>query len=346
MIKIVDIAKDMGLSEATISNALSGRGRMKAQTRAAIISRAQEMGYTPPVRARKKSQNSLIVIAEDLRTSFVCHILEGIREAAQEEGLFLPIYNLGMQGVSADSMPEVKDINQAVEALIGSLAAPVGGAIYVAQYPRLMSGLMAGMSFPVISAFCTRESGVPCVHYDDKQGAYIAVNHLIDSGRNNIAMISGPIDSIGMIYRTSGYQRALVDRGLAFNPLRMRIGDWSMRSGYAVTKSLLNEDGRIDSIFAQNDNMALGALYAIHEKGLRVPEDISIVGFDNSKTASTSIPQLSSVSPPFVQMGQQAFQMAMDMLEKKNVGNIQNVFIPCTLVHRGTTIDVDEKTQD
>lgn len=334
MLTLSDLAKDMKLSEATISNALNGKGRMRPETRAAIIKRAQELGYT--TRPRNKKKKNIIVIAENLHIVFVSLILQGICLAANEHQTAIPIYNIGTGQERQLYNPNVKEINETIESLIDKIDVPLDGIIFVSQYARKIDGLLSSMPFPVVSVFCTREEGASFIHYDDKQGAYLAVSHLIDSGCENIAMISGPIDSIGMFYRTSGYQRALIDHGLSYDPNLTRIGNWTIDSGYSLVKDLLRKNPQIDSIFAQNDQMAIGAMYAIQDAGLRVPQDISIIGFDNSEVTELHRPKLSSVAPPFEEMGRSALQMIFDLQDPQQP-EVKKQIIPCSLIHKETT---------
>ena len=340
MIKIADIAKKMNLSKATVSNALTGTGRMKPTTRAAVIKCAEESGYVPTKRSNKQPKKKMIVITEDIRITFVSHILEGIRKEAVENNLYLPIYNLGiLDGIlnrEGYTIPKVSVLNRAVTSILDTIDETVTGIIYVSQYPRPINGLMDDISIPSVCVLCTRSDGAPFVHYDDRQGAYLAVETLIRSGCRHIAMISGQIDSIGMIHRTNGYQRALVDHGLVFDPSLLKIGDWKIASGYEITKSLLTEGKTIDSIFAQNDSMAIGAMHAISEANLSIPGDISVVGFDNSYISSVCIPTLSSLAPPYEKMGHTALRTLLAINDKKKP-DCESIFIPCELVHRNST---------
>lgn len=336
MVRISDIARELKVSDATVSNALAGTGRMREETREAIRARAAELGYVPVRRVRRRSGRGLIVIAEDLRPQFVANIIEGIREEAADQGLYPPIHSLGCHIVRGTPVPDEGRLNAAVRALLGNLGCEATGILYVTQYPRAIHGLLDDIGLPVVCVLCTRDDGLPFVHYDDKQGAHLAVSALLDSGCRKVAMISGPIDSIGMIRRTNGCQRALVERGLAFDPSLMKIGDWGVASGYEVARALLAEHHGIDAVFAQNDAMGVGAMHAIREAGLRVPDDVAVVGFDNSLRAYTTMPALTSVAPPFEEMGREALRLAIRLTDR-GASRAEGVYLPCALVARGST---------
>ena len=261
MLRLSDLAREMGVSVATVSNAFTGRGRMKEETRLEIRRRAAEMGYIRPERTPDAAGGCLIA-AEEIDSPFVSRMLRGLSAQAAEEEMTLPIFCLDMRDEPSLYNPGVEGLNRRLTALMSVLHRPVRGMIYLSRYARRIQGLLPQADFPIVSLFCTREEGQPFVHYDDRQGAYAAVNALIRSGCRRVAMLSGPIDSIGMFYRTTGYQRALIDSGLSCDPALMRVGDWNRRSGYELTHALLKENREIDAIFAQNDHMdSLRRLY-------------------------------------------------------------------------------------
>ncbi len=326
--RISDIAKDMGISVATVSNALAGKGRMRSEVREAIRARAAELGS----RSRhRRPALRLVAVTEELNSAFVSAMLSGAVEEASAQGLLLPVCSLQVNAGASVPEPDIGTLNRRVEEILASLPFQVSGVLYISQYARRVDGLLTRLPIPTVSTYCTREDGGCFVHYDDHQGAYLAVNALLDGGCRNIAMISGPINSIGMYLRSSGYQQALVERGLLYDPQLVRIGDWDSQSGYEQTARLL-ESSPIDGIFAQNDYLALGAVRAVREKGLSIPEDVSVVGFDDTIPARLSDPQLSSIRPPFQEMGRQAVRLLLEQAAGAPVSACP--LLPCTLVQR------------
>lgn len=338
MIRISDIAKDMQLSEATVSNALTGKGRMRQETRDAVLKRAGQMGYRLRARRPAAEEGRLIIIAECLGY-FSPYMISGALKVAEREGMLLPVYSLRMDERTQIRAPGIEAVKPIVKELLASIEYKVAGILYISQYARRLDGLLSELSVPVVSVFCTREDGGAFVHYDDHQGAYLAVNALLDCGCRKIAMISGPIDSIGMYERSCGYQQALVERGIPYDPRLVRIGYWGWQAGYELTAQLLEEGMGIDGIFAQNDEIGAGALKAAKEKGLRIPEELSVVGFDNRFLCEVSEPQLSSVAPPFEEMGSSAMSRLLELLRGQNCAQ-ENPLIPCSLVHRESTKEI------
>ena len=169
------------------------------------------------------------------------------------------------------------------------------------------------------------------INYDNQQAAYDAVSHLAQTGKQHIATLSGDVDTYSSSDRMIGYQRALLDSSLPYHPKLIWIGDWSVQSGYQLTKDLLEMSETPDAIFAQNDGMAEGALKALHEHGLRIPEDVALIGFDNNEFAVRSSPKLSSIRAPRFEMGVAACQKMCELLSKKKV---ENALLPCKLILR------------
>ena len=335
MIKMSDIAQTLGVSAATVSNALSGKGRMKEETRRQIQEAAQAMGYVMPQPARSCGPQ-IIVIAEANEISFTTFIVTGITAAAREAGMNCAIYNLDIVVNGPGRDATVEYLRPRVEECLAQHPAQPAALIYLSQYPRPLPGLLADLSCPAVAVMCGETGAQLTVNYDDQQGAYLAVTHLIATGCQKIAMLSGPVDNHAVSERMIGYQRALIAGGLAFHPKRMWIGNWEVSSGYTLAQGLIASEDRPDAIFAQNDSMAVGALQAAQEMGLRVPEQMSIVGFDDTMFATWTRPMLTSVAPPFDEMGRAAFAGAHRLAAGKTIEQ-DNLRLPCTLSLRGTT---------
>lgn len=335
MTKLSDIAAALGLSTATISNALTGKGRMKEKTRQQIRETALSMGYVLPQPIKEKSEQ-VIVVTEALEVEFCAHILSGLTIACRQANMSCAIYDLGIlrSGPGRDATSE--QLRPMIEERIHQHPAAPSCVIYLAQYPRPLPGLLNDLGCPSVGVFCYDSGADVTVIYDDQQGAYQAVNHLIKDGRQNIAMLSGPVDSHSVSERMIGYQRALIDHGLPYHPRLVWIGDWEVGSGKQLTADLLKSSGRPDAIFAQNDIMAFGAIQAICEAGLRVPEDIAVIGFDNTFFCGCTFPKLTSVAPPFTAMGKAALKAAL-ALQRHEPVDLSVICVPCTLALRGST---------
>ena len=335
MAKLSDIAAALNVSTATISNALTGKGRMKEDTRRRIRETAQAMGYELPRPAKEKGQG-VIVITEALEVEFCSQILCGLSKASRERGLSCAIYDLSILRSGPGRDAAVEQLRPMVEECIRRHPEEPACVIYLSQYPRPLPELLNGLGCPTVGVFCYDTGADVSITYDDQQGAYLAVERLISDGRKAIAMLSGPVDSRSVNERMIGYQRALIDHGLPYHPRLVWIGNWEVGSGRSLTAGLLEASSRPDAIFAQNDTMAFGAIQAIQEAGLRVPEDIAVIGFDNTFFCDCTLPTLTSVAPPFLAMGEAALKAAL-ALQKQEPVDPNIICIPCTLALRGST---------
>lgn len=335
MIKLSDIARELGVSTATISNAMTGKGRMKEETRQHIRETALAMGYVTPQPARSQGKN-VLVITEANSITFSSEIVSGLCAAARQANVACSICDLTITlcGPGRDATPE--QLRPLIDRVIALQEVAPGCVVYISQYPRQLPGLLEGLGCPTVEVFCQDAGAQGSVNYDDQQGVYQAVSHLINMGRRHIAMISGPVDNHSVNERMIGYQRALIDHGLSVHPKLMWIGDWEVESGRELTRNLLLSSNRPDAIVAQNDTMATGALQAAQEMGLRVPEDVAIVGFDNTAFCSWTSPTLTSVAPPFFQMGEAAFELAQALLSG-GVPENPSRRLPCDLRIRQST---------
>ncbi len=168
---------------------------------------------------------------------------------------------------------------------------------------------------------------------DDQQGAYIAVQQLVSLKKQRIAMISGPINSIPMTKRMSGYQRALIDAGLPVDLRMVVTGDWDIERSCERMAKLLLLDPRPDGVFCQSDHIALGVCRAIRRAGLRIPEDIAVVGFDNHEFASFVSPSLTTIDQPLEQIGRTAFTQLKKMVDREEI-ETRNILLKARLIRR------------
>ena len=336
MITINDIAQEMKLSTATISNALSGKGRVSEAKRREIMDTATRLGYDfTRIRAAQIRQ-TVAVFTESLSSIFCTKISEGINRAAEADGIQVKIYNLDILQKKDNFSPPREWLREKIERIMPQLDASTLGAVYVSQYPRDVTGVMPVTSFPVVYAYCYTNDGAPSVNTDDQHGAYIAVRHLLDIGKKRIAMISGPINSIPMTKRFSGYQRALIDSGMSIDLSRIRIGDWDIGHSCDSMTELLRSSPQPDGVFCQSDHIALGVCESIRRAGLRIPQDIAVVGYDNYDFASFVLPSLTTVDQPLEKIGRVAYAQLRKVMNKQ-VPEIRNILLEARLIRRQST---------
>ena len=333
MITINDIARETGLSTATVSNALSGKGRVSDARRKQIIETATRMGYDFGRIRVAQPRRCVAVIVETLSVIFCTRIAEGIWRSAEQGGYQVKLYNLDIFHCDMDFNPPREQMRQKLERLLPQLDAATLGAVYISQYPRDVTGIMPPLPFPVVYAYCYTNDGAMSVNTDDQQGAYLATRHLLSLGKRRIAMISGPINSIPMTKRFSGYQRALIDAGMAVDLRMVKVGDWDIQHSCDIASELLMLDPAPDGIFCQSDHIALGACRAVSQAGLGIPRDIAVVGFDNYDFAAFVSPALTTIHQPLEKIGTTAFSMLRNVIEKQAIEQ-RSVLLEAQLIRR------------
>jgi len=331
MATLASIAERLGVSEATVSNALSGKGRMKPETRELILREAKKEGYT--IYHTVKSTIKKVIVVSEESSSNAAAFLRGVSDASQEDGLVWPMYDLNIWKKDLPREAGSDLIRPLINNLLDQLPFRPSGMIYFSQYCRKLPKLFDGLNIPVVAVQLLGTGADVHVNYDNQQGAYDAIVHMAQRGKKRIATISGPIDTYSSSERMIGYQRALIDSQLVYHHKLIWQGDWSVDSGYELTKKLLSNSEPPDAIFAQNDGIALGAINALKEYGLRIPEDVSVIGFDNSGFTNWISPSQSTVQIPWTEMGIEAYHKMCELMSKKKASN---VVVPCKLVPRET----------
>ncbi|WP_313998094.1 LacI family DNA-binding transcriptional regulator [uncultured Paenibacillus sp.] len=339
MTRIKDIARRANVSTATVSNVLNGTGSVSEKTRANILKVIEEMNYQPNHIAKSlkiKKTKTIGVIVEDVTSFNSAEIIDGINEYAENEGFSLLLTNMRVFKRLGQEYKDDEVVRQlASQAFQEILNKQVDGLIYVGAHPRDVTRMIeSNERIPVVYTYCyTSRDEDYSVNYDDHLGAYEATNYLIESGHRQIAVISGVFNSNSSRERFNGYYQAIMDNRLMFDPALIKTGDWEFESGRRLTAELLAADNRPTAILAMNDNMAAGAVNACKERGLRVPEDLSIVGFDDREFSSYTAPRLTTMRLPLHEMGAEAMKSVMDILAG-NESAAKSKKLKCTLIER------------
>jgi DNA-binding LacI/PurR family transcriptional regulator len=302
--KLEDIAKETGFSISTVSRVLSNSNyKVSESIRDKVLQAAELMGYEPNIAARSlrtDRTNTIGILVDDLLSPFTPPIVRGIQDYLNEHGFLSLIVNSDW------------DPSQEQAAIKTLLSRPVDGIIFVEYSHQTTSDVLERSNKPHV--FVHRLFGSPIknsVVPDDYYGASLATEHLVRLGHSRIAYINGPENWHTCRARLSGYQDTLQSHNLPFDASLVQPGDWEIESGYAAAKHLLNHNERPTAIFAANDAMALGAIYAIQDAGLNVPEDMAVVGYDNRNFTKTVRPRVTTVSMPVIEMGGVAAELLL-----------------------------------
>lgn len=327
-VTIYDVAAAARVSTATASKALNDTGRMSAETRDRIRRVALELGFRPNSLARSlTSKRSFTVglLTDDTYGRFTLPVMAGISEGLIDHGVSVFL-------CTVEDNPDLAKVH--VDAMLDK---QVDGIIATGK--RIDKPLpvdLSHLSVPVVYALTEGRPGAVTLVPDDRQGALQAVEHLIARGRKRIAHITGPGSFRVVQERAGAYSDALSAAGLAVNRAGVMRGSWSERWGHEAVATLWSGADRPDGIFCGNDQIARGVIDALRERGVDVPRDVSVVGFDNWEiVAEQTRPPLTTVDMNLKELGRQA---GLALVRLVNGEAVEKGLwkLPCSLVVRGS----------
>lgn len=332
-VTIKDVAGHSGVSFQTVSRVINGAPDVAPDTRERVLASVRTLNYLPNRTARALSQEKTfaIVVALPVDTHgllaqpHLLAVLDGVdREASLRD------YNILLATRRGDR-PAVHQ--QLIQRMVVDGAIVDGGR---GDAPVLgQAGELGADAGPIVVTGYT-ESGLPCVHPDDEGGAYIITQHLIALRHRRIALIGGTERTYpGMWARRVGYERALRDARLPVDPALMSAGDFTVASGHSGAATLMELADPPTAIFALNDGMALGAMRWLRDHGHGVPDDVSVVGFNDDARAEVAEPPLTTVRLPSEELGRRAAMLLFDLIDGL-APEPREVVIPCHLIVRGS----------
>ena len=329
-ITIVDIAREVGVSHATVSRVLNGRPGVRASTRADILAAVDRLGYTVNLQARRlaggKSQVIGLIIS-GLTHGYSSSILAGIEEALGQTDYDLLLYS------SHSRTRRQQHESQYVERLTNGMAD--GLIILTPFFPRAYLDTLKARRFPCV-LIDHYEPGADraTIHVTNWAGAYAATEYLIQLGHERIGFISGWEQHPSSGERLEGYRAALEHYGLPYQPEWVVKGDFLYRGGYQAARILLRQSELPTAIFAASDEMAIGTIEAAREIGLEVPRDLSVIGFDDIPQASVAYPKLTTVSQSLNEIGRLGVETLLHAIENPQTYQPQQIEIPTRLIIR------------
>ncbi len=314
---IKDIARVAGVSPSTVSRALAGSPRISEQTRQRIQTIAQELNYTPSLAARTLVTGAspmLGVIAPSLADPYVAAVMQGVEAASHDRGF---------QRLVASSQGDPEQEVAMMQLLVGH---DVAGLIIISsRIPPEHGAGLPRFDIPVvfINAFHPGE-GIYHVMTDNEHGGWLATTHLLERGHTRVAYLGGPQQGRSHTARLAGYRRALEEAGYAYQPSWVVPGDGTPQAGRKALRWWLRqpESQRPTAFFCYNDLSALGLLSEAYQQGVAIPEDLSVVGFDNAPLAEISIPPLTTVEQKARELGRQAVASLLAALASKPVTDV------------------------
>ncbi|GAL31954.1 transcriptional regulator LacI family [Vibrio maritimus] len=309
MSTIVDVSKLAGVSKATVSRVINGTGQVKQSTKDSVFAAMEELGYRPNRTAQALATNKTDTIALVLSNYDSARwgtLLHQVSIQVQQAGKTLTVID-GMN----DPQHEYEVIRQSE-----------GQCDAILLYSRTLTDdhiqeLESKLSTPlVVLNRVSTKGNYHSVSIDQFQLIHTAMQHLISNGHKSIACITGPIDNPTGKARIEGYKHALHASKLPYNPSLVQSGDYHIRSGYETCQKLMGLSVKFTAIIAFNDNMALGAIKALAEQGISVPDQVSIIGVDNDPHGEFSTPELSTVELPIEEMAKHAVKLALQLRDE------------------------------
>lgn len=328
MSTISDVASLAGVSTATVSRVLNGYTHVSPRVLEKVEQAIAQLGYEPNAMAkslRTLKSNRIVVTVPDIANPFYSNIIRGVEETASAAGYAVLLGDVGSGAADEDAYAALLRRKEA------------DGLIFLGQnLPGSLSGLVSrlGAAAPVVNGCeVSGTLSVSSVHIDNAAAARDVIEHLHGLGHRRIGIITGDMKSPTSRGRLRGVEETAKSRGME---LQVVNGDYSIESGIAGAQSLIGNAPRPTAIFAFSDDMAFGAMHALHTAGLDCPKDISVVGFDDIRLAKYALPGLTTVRQPMSEIGVKTVELLLDIMENGATDRV-SLTLGHELVVRGST---------
>jgi len=330
---IKDVARHAGVSTATVSLVIHDNPRISSETKRKVLKTIKDLDYYPSKSARnlvtKRTGNIGFILTEDhfLRTEpFYTRIFLGTEFEARFGEYYVLLSTVESDFKKGDTLPRFV------------LEKNVDGIIIAGKVPQNLIDRITALKIPITFVdFEYTSKCCPNVLIDNVEGGIIATNHLIDLGHTSIGFIAGDIKHPSLFHRLNGYKQALDSASIPYNDSLIETNALypDRQNGYDATKKLIEKNKKITSIFACNDAMAIGAMHYLKDNGFRIPEDFSIIGFDDVEADLLLDPPLTTIRVPKIELGAEAFRTMISFL--KNNASTKKILVPVELILRNST---------
>ncbi|MFE0512568.1 LacI family DNA-binding transcriptional regulator [Streptomyces sp. NPDC058964] len=330
--RLADIAAQAGVSEATVSRVLNGKPGVAATTRQSVLAALDVLGYERPVRLRQRSEGLVGLITPELENPIFPALAQVIGQALTRQG-YTPILATQTPGGSTEDELTEMLVDRGVAGIIYVSGLHADTTADMQRYERLRA---QGVPFVLVDGFSPLVQA-PFISPDDRAAMTLAVTHLVSLGHTRIGLALGPKRYVPVQRKIEGFGRAIQDQlGLALDDVEPLIQHslFSLEGGQAAATALI--DRGCTAVVCASDMMALGAIRAARQRGLEVPRDVSVVGFDDSALIAFTDPPLTTVRKPVPAMGQAAVRTLLEEIAGTPAPHSEFVFMP-ELVVRGST---------
>lgn len=347
MVTLKEIAEICNVSTTTVSNILRGKSKASEETKQRVLAVVAEKGYRPNYVAqglRMQKTNTIAIVAEDISQFTSPQIIESFMEYCEKKGYRVFLQNLRLYGRWADTWYEQEKAYHSIldPVLQEVMAIRADAVMYIAGHARTIRCFDENFPIPAVMAYAYSDSEkVPSVVIDDEYSAYEMTKYLIDNGHKKIGVVGGRIDNIHTQQRLLGYQKALFEANIPYNPDYVYYAKWTRESAYEATRELMKKD--ISAIFSVSDQMAGGVYDYLYEVGMVIGKDISVVGFDNHEMAAYFNPKLTTTALPLAQIGRETAKLLLERLEGDKQEDVKEPYIkkiPCTMVIRDSVSNI------
>ncbi|HHX60260.1 MAG TPA: LacI family transcriptional regulator [Epulopiscium sp.] len=340
MVTLKEIARICDVSITTVSNVLNDKPKVSEETKQRVLEVVKQTGYKPNYFAqgmRKQKTKIIGIIVEDLNLFSTPHIIEAIMAYCDDHDYRTILVNMRLYDRWQDRWySDEKKVQSVLQPAIRELSSiKVDGIIYVAGHCRDINYFMDDFKIPTIITYAlSTSSRFPSVVFDDEKGGYDITKYLISMGHRKIGVIAGAANNLHTQKRSLGYQKALFEEQILFNPDWIKYGDWERLSGYIQMEKLIKKG--ITGVFCMNDLMAGGAYDYLYENNIIVGRDISIVGYDNNEISKYLRPQLTTNDIPLGEIGRTTAEYFLNLLEEDldNSGKQKIIKLPCNMIIR------------
>jgi LacI family transcriptional regulator len=330
-VTMTDVARAAGCSQSTVSVVLNNTPSIKisAETRNRVLAAIEELGYRPQKGrgAPVGKIQQIAVIFDRIATSPEAVVsIDGAREAAWESGHIVAAFQTFHD-------PEMEPLT--IQAALGNGADAIIYATIMTRQVEIPPTLQ-GLDIPVVLLNCyATDNGFPCVLPGEIAGGHTATDVLIAAGHRRIAHITGEMWMDAARDRLQGYRQALATADIPFDPALVREGNWQTSAGYEQTNALMTLPDPPTAIFCSNDRMAVGCYEALKERGLHIPADVSVIGYDDEEVARHLMPPLTTLVLPHREMGRWAVEKALS-LQQSPAGRFRPTKLECPLIERAS----------
>ena len=337
---IKDVAKKAGVSIATVSLVIHNNERISSATKKKVLKAIKALNYYPSKSARdlvsKKTGNIGFILTDDhfLRTEpFYTKIFLGAEFGARGGDYYILLTTVKSDFSKDDSLPRfVLDRN-------------VDGIIVAGKVPDVLIQKLTKYKLPLLFVdYVPGNDNYPVVLIDNINGAEIATNHLLKLGHKNIAFIAGDINHPSINERLLGYKKALESSGIIINTRLISTSSLypDRQNGYESAKKIFTAYKNITAVFACNDAMAIGVMQYLKDNNYKIPDDVSVIGFDDVEVDLMLDPPLTTMRVPKIELGSEALKLMVDILQNKKI-SIKKVIVPVELVIRKSTCKAGNK---